>query len=400
MKKNAMNKELNICILKESLKIGGNERSAVNVSRALEKQFNTYFAVYDAKQIQYNYGGKLINLNCPAKKNLFLKVVNSFVRLYKFKQEINAYNIRIVYQFISINNFMSYLSNKHIIKIISARDFAKIKKDTKRFKNILNGSDALICNSDYIKKYYLACYPEDKEKLFTLYNIIDYKQIRNQSNENINNDYSRFLSRHKKNIVAVGRFCNEKGFEYLIKAYGLIKDKCDGIGLVMVGSGELEDDYKKIGEELGVSEDIYYTGYQKNPYKFMKHCDIFVLSSLSEGFPNVLVEAMALGLPVVSTNCYSGPAEILMNTYNYDIEIDGFYKADYGLLVPRYIEERMDDNVINIANAIHYLLNNSDVANGYAISAQKRAQEFSEDIIMNKLKKIISVLVCRRKLND
>ena len=81
--------------------------------------------------------------------------------------------------------------------------------------------------------------------------------------------------------------------------------------MAILGEGKDRGTLEKLAKELGISDKVAFLGFQKNPFKYMKRATVFVLSSLHEGFGNVLVEAMACGTPVISTNCKSGPSEII-----------------------------------------------------------------------------------------
>jgi glycosyltransferase involved in cell wall biosynthesis len=81
--------------------------------------------------------------------------------------------------------------------------------------------------------------------------------------------------------------------------------------LVILGRGNKKKELKSLAERYGVRDEVRFPGFVDNPYKYMKHADVFALSSKREGLPTVLIEAMACGTPVVSTDCPSGPAEIL-----------------------------------------------------------------------------------------
>lgn len=119
-------------------------------------------------------------------------------------------------------------------------------------------------------------------------------------------------------IVASGRLVPQKDYEVMLKAFAAMKTQAR---LLILGEGPLRDDIALLSEKLGVSERIYMKGFVDNPLAYMKKCDLFVLSSRWEGFGNVLVEALLCGLPVVSTDCKAGPAEILDD-------------GKYGTLVP------------------------------------------------------------------
>lgn len=121
-------------------------------------------------------------------------------------------------------------------------------------------------------------------------------------------------------IVGMGRLTRQKGFPDLIAAFArLRRDRV--CRLVVIGDGGDRDKLERLVKDLGVSECVAFTGFLKNPHALVARCSLFVLSSLWEGSPNALTEAMALGRPVVSTDCPSGPAELLAD-------------GRYGALVP------------------------------------------------------------------
>jgi glycosyltransferase involved in cell wall biosynthesis len=113
-------------------------------------------------------------------------------------------------------------------------------------------------------------------------------------------------------ILGVGRLTVQKDFPTLIRAFARVRQKRNA-RLLILGEGELRSELNALVAELGLQADVALPGFVENPFVFMRHASLFVLSSAWEGFGNVLVEAMACGMPVVSTDCPSGPAEILQN---------------------------------------------------------------------------------------
>jgi glycosyltransferase involved in cell wall biosynthesis len=112
-------------------------------------------------------------------------------------------------------------------------------------------------------------------------------------------------------FLGVGRFTNQKGFDDLIRAFAEVR-KQRPARLIILGRGPLQAEHEALAVELNVAEDIDFAGFLPNPLAYMSKCDVFVLSSRWEGFGIVLAEAMAAGAKVVSTDCPSGPGEILM----------------------------------------------------------------------------------------
>lgn len=111
-------------------------------------------------------------------------------------------------------------------------------------------------------------------------------------------------------IVGMGRFTEQKDFATLIRAFARLR-ATHACRLILLGRGRLQADYEALAARLGVAADIAYPGFAENPYGYLARARLFVLSSAWEGSPNALTEALALGTPVVSTDCPSGPRELL-----------------------------------------------------------------------------------------
>jgi glycosyltransferase involved in cell wall biosynthesis len=156
-------------------------------------------------------------------------------------------------------------------------------------------------------------------------------------------------------ITTVGRLVDLKDHPTLIRAFALVRERHPAI-LQIVGVGANEDRLRALAHELGVAEDVHLLGWRDNPYSVLQESDIFVLSSTTEGFGIVIVEALACGLPVVSTDCKGGPREILED-------------GESGLLVPVGDHESM-------AKAMLRLVEDSDLYRRMSERATERANDF------------------------
>lgn len=137
-------------------------------------------------------------------------------------------------------------------------------------------------------------------------------------------------------ILGVGRLGRQKNFRLLVEAFAEIRKTCH-CRLVIAGNGRRRKRLLDLARKLGVEKDVWLSGYVDNPYSYMAHSRVFVLSSEWEGSPNVLTEALAVGTPVVSTDCPSGPREILAN-------------GKYGELVPMNDHHAMAQAIIRTLN--------------------------------------------------
>jgi glycosyltransferase involved in cell wall biosynthesis len=147
-----------------------------------------------------------------------------------------------------------------------------------------------------------------KDKVTVIYNPVVTPQLFERADEKLKHPW--FAPGEPPVIVAVGRLTEQKDFTTLIRAFSRVR-RDRPARLMILGEGNERPYLEALALELGVAQDVAMPGFEDNAYRYMKGAAVFVLSSRWEGFPNVLAEALALGAPVVSTDCPSGPAEIL-----------------------------------------------------------------------------------------
>lgn len=152
-------------------------------------------------------------------------------------------------------------------------------------------------------------------------------------------DYSHPLG-GRNYILAVGRLKSVKDYPTLIKAFALLQVELSHLNLVILGDGELKADLIKLINTLKLEDKVHLVGFKNDLYRWYSFADLFVLSSINEGFGNVLVEAMQFGLPIVSTDCESGPREILAH-------------GKYGKLVPVGDSKALADACYRLLNTGH-----------------------------------------------
>ncbi len=156
-------------------------------------------------------------------------------------------------------------------------------------------------------------------------------------------------------LVACGRLIPQKGYSYLLDAFQHVRDRIEA-ELWILGEGEQKESIEDQIKDLDLGSDVSLLGFRENPFKFMAAADVFVLSSLWEGFGNVIVEAMACGTPVVSTDCPHGPGEIITHEEN-------------GLLVE-------PGNAEALSEALLRLLRDQDLQKRLALNGRDRAHDF------------------------
>jgi glycosyltransferase involved in cell wall biosynthesis len=197
-----------------------------------------------------------------------------------------------------------------------------------------------------------------------IYNPVVMPELFEKAKEPITHPW--FASEETPVILGVGRLVPQKDFPTLIKAFAIVRKEISA-KLVILGEGEKRPELEALVRELGLENDVDLPGFKDNPYTYMAKATLFVLSSAWEGFGNVVAEAMAVGTPVVSTNCPSGPSEILEN-------------GKYGNLVSV-------GDVNGLANAILEMLKNP--TNSQLL--QERALDFTVDNVVDQYLNVLGI---------
>ena len=178
-------------------------------------------------------------------------------------------------------------------------------------------------------------------------------------------------------IVSMGREDVVKGFWHLLKIFSLVHRELPDTKLLIIGKGEFTE-YRKLAADLGVAEAVHFAGLQKNPYPYLKKGTLYLLTSYWEGFPNALVEAMAVGLPAVATDCMTGPAEI--------------FDGKYGILVPNMGKEpdldasHFEEEEKSTAAQVAALLQDEEELARYRRLSVERAGVFSREAYIQKIR--------------
>lgn len=214
-------------------------------------------------------------------------------------------------------------------------------------------ADLIVTVAEGVKHDLVQSFGISAAKIVVVWNPVDIEGIRVRAKEPVEHPW--FQDRRGPLIVGVGRLVKLKGFDLLIRAFAQVPEQL-GARLVIVGDGKERPALEELVGDLGLSERVALLGFQENPWKYMARADMFVLSSLTEGFPNVLGEALALGVPVLATDCSPGVREYLGDN-------------ECGLLVP-------PGDVGALAEGIKRLLSDLDLRARLAERGRKRVTAF------------------------
>lgn len=294
-----------IAIVIADLDLGGGQRVAINLANALAKTNQVSIVIFQDDEIHYESPGEVINLDCPQVSNVFGKVINVFKRAKKLKQLIEVEKFDHVYGFMETANFPTAMVFKDAAlsvhcnpRELSLFEKVLVKLTYPRVKNVISVSEdvATLLREDYGLK-----------NVSRIYNPVDVEDVTAQ--------VSKPYDHPKPYIVALGRFHEVKRYDLLINAYAKskMKEECD---LIIVGDGELRGSLENQVNSLQLYGKVHFAGTQSNPFPYLAGAKFLTLSSRTEAFPMVLIEALALKCPIVATDCPTGPREIVRHNEN------------------------------------------------------------------------------------
>lgn len=241
------------------------------------------------------------------------------------------------------------------------------------FPLLYNRSDVIFSNSMYINEDLKQNFKVTRPVFQVIYNPVDMNATFNDRS---------ISERSYFNVVYVGKLNRIKNPTLLLRAFNYTNNT-DSKSITFVGDGPLKEELESFSINNDLASKVEFVGKVKDVHSYLRKSDCFVLTSNSEGFPNSLLEALQSGLSVISTNCMSGPLEILNENEPAFIAENEFYIAKYGILI------NVDDHVA-LAKAINYLAEDHNVRDQLSKKALSRSLDYSSDRIYIKLKEIIN----------
>jgi len=372
-----------VLLLVPSLSTGGQEKIAVETAKALESEYNVKLVLFYKSKVEYDTNCEKIYLNVGISKSKIKKIFGQLRRIFKLSRVRRKTKADIVYSFGDSANIANVASGifSRGKSVISIHSYPLVKKNCVN-DFVYKNSDEIILISQEMKTKLKSEYPKIKNYI-VVENGYDVDNIKNLKLEKVD------FSNGKPSFVAMGRLDTIKRFDFLIKAFSVVKREFANATLTFVGCGDQIDLLENLRNELGLTDSVSFLGYQKNPYPYVSMHDVFVLSSLNEGFPNALVESLACGVACVSVDCKSGPREILSENYSSDA-ILGVIQEKYGVLVEQSNDEELVVN--NLAKAMIDISKDEIKLNYYKLIGQERANAFSTMVCKEKLIKLFERL--------
>ena len=412
-----------IAIVIPSLFGGGAEKVAVTISNGLSKHFEVYIIAlevgksYDLeKNIEYV---KLTNLDCKANK--LIKLLYFPYQVLKLKKVLNKIKPDLSIPFMERSSFMLHLirKDKNIYTFHNYMSFHLYREHIifplKLIRNFVYKS--FLKHMHKSAKYCVTMSKEAmvdlkenfhvKSNIEVIYYPFEINKIINLSSEKSKYDE---LFNNFDVLINVGRLEKQKGQWYLLRIFKELRKKRT-CRLVILGEGSLKKYLVDVAKNSGLSVyvednastfsfdyDVYFLGFQKNPFRLIRLSKLFVFTSLWEGFPNILVEVLACSKTIITTDCHSGPRELLAPETNPLVKTTNADFAEYGVLMPNFPNEIIKHNkpISKIedlwVDTINKLLDDKHILTDYEKKVLNRAFDFNVEKIGQQWLSLLKVV--------
>ena len=314
-----------------------------------------------------------------------------FPRLHRrLARAVAAHRLTIVVSFMERANLLNLLGARSVPRVISVRKQISVAlADKPAFKRwlivnayprLLRRAAAIVLNAEASAVDFARRFAVARTQLTVIPNPVD-RAIVQQAKVPPVGPAADLLG--PNTVVSVGRLVGAKGQVPLLRAFARTVQSAPQARLVIVGDGPLRDHLSTLAQALGIGARVGFAGFQSNPYPWIAGAGAFALSSRAEGFPNALLEAMALGRACVAADCPSGPRELLAPDTPVDRVAAGIEAAAAGILVPPMPQDDLDAKAPltpaehALAEALTRLLRDPDLSQQLRTGALDRAASFT-----------------------
>lgn len=401
---NKTQNRLKILMLIPELGYGGAEKSFIRLANYLNNYHNVTIAVFRNKYQIDGYSSERdeIDINIYEIDDKKLNTVNRWKnRFTKLKELKNKNDVCI--SFLTGTNILNAVTPSKCKVITSMRGSRIYDPNMSAFQKSIYSK--LIDPLTYLLSVKVVSISKGltyeisklfffKSKFETIEVFIDPDRYRTLANEEINHEHLNFFNNPV--ITTTGRLSKEKGFESLIKIFSKVQEKIVNAKLLIIGDGPYKNELIKTCDKFNLiysdnidnNSSVIFYGFDKNPLKFYKHSKCFVLSSLTEGFSNALLESLQANKISISVNSPWGPRDILSKKYfsKKAFPSNMVEKVEYGYLMPKIDEIKYEkvwtDFLIKVLS--------NKIEN---IHSEERVLDFKEDLVANKWLLMIEKLV-------
>ncbi|MCR5155055.1 MAG: glycosyltransferase [Butyrivibrio sp.] len=415
------NNKKNLMLMVPMLHQGGFERVCIKTARLMQDYYNVYILIFSSKDINFDITGlEVIDIDVPAKKGVVNKVINVFKRVRKTRKIKKDLKIDICYSFGGSANYVNTLS-KGKERVLTGLRCQTDMENPKQVRLFCSRSTQVLSCSREIVRQLKADFDYDRSTY--IYNPLDVEDVQRKGAEPIddfpfgpqgrsqgtktddgkNEPMTPSPGTKIKVIADMARNDYIKGIWHLVKAVAIVAKSHPEVRLVVLGAGNW-DKYRQLAKDLGIEDKVAFPGLRKNPFPYVAAADLYVCSSNHEGFPNAVLEAMALHKSVISADCKTGPREILLSDDEYNKLIEEIpdgsspkepIQGSFGILVPDMDEnENFDPNVVTegekmLAKEIARMLDDEELMQSYADKAYERALFYTPEKYAGSIHEIL-----------
>lgn len=363
----------NVAIIIYSLENGGGaEKNAAFLSEYLAKFFNLYVFVDKDCESTYECKGTIVKINeaVNGKEIICSKALKTLKKKYKIDISISFGDS------LNIANILSKGNERVIIseRTSYSRHIPKRNVVEKEIQKYYKYADAIVACSYGVKKDIGDIAKIQAKDIKVIYNFVDDVRLHSLATKPVNKKIEIFLQ-GAPYFVNVGRFVDTKRQDILIDEFVEFHHVNANHKLILIGYGKRKDYLEKIIKETGLEDSIGIFSDIDNVYSIIKNADALILSSYREGLPNVLLEAMALETPIISSDCFSGPRELLNNEHDYDVNYE------YPMICKRGI--LFNENGFGLKEAMVQIIKDKALKKTMVFEQKKYMQKYKNDEIWN-----------------
>lgn len=340
-----------------SLSPGGAERVIVSLANKFSCRYDVFLIVFYKSETVYSLNENVVLIFLEQEYtpsiSFFSAIKNNTRYLKKIIKIVKNYHINLLVGFTTNVNILTVIASiwLRIPNIISERNNPEVYIPNALWKFLRNllypFTNLLIVQTEFIKEFYKRIISENKIEIVS--------NPLNESSLSLRKEYC-----NRENVIlTVGRLDANKNQKLLIEAFANLKLK--NWRLVLAGDGILREEYQKITDSLRIANQVDFVGNVSSVWEYYNEAKIFVFTSQSEGFPNALLEAMSFGLPCISTDCPSGPSEIIKNNEN-------------GFLIEM-------NNIEQLENRLISLINSPKLRSQFSVNALSSVERYRMDVI-------------------